>query len=205
MNLPRISEKLRENLVKNQTQIGRFCRYDLVARSNNSGFFRENPRRRGGLMAAIQARHQHRHFKTLIVLVLAMTGGTFLLFTIAQFSPVTPLRASAGPWNQIVVRTEGPQTDRGFFHYRIDDSGRLFQSYAWKAGQHDRSSPGAIHVLLTCTDHKMQVTGAQARTLSVILQQLQQQFAVSSDAISVDAGESLAEVTGSNSGSRRRT
>jgi hypothetical protein len=154
-------------------------------------------------MAAVHARHQHRHFKTLIVLVLAMTGGTFLLFGIARMSPVTPLRASAGPWNQIVVRTEGPQSDRGFFHYRIDESGRLFQSYAWKAGQHDRSNPGTIHVLLTCPDSKMQVTGPQARTLSAILGQLQEQFAVSNDAVTVDAGDAVADVSAPHLGRRR--
>ncbi len=154
-------------------------------------------------MAAVHARHQHRHFKTLIVLVLAMTGGTFLLFGVARMSPVTPLRASAGPWNQIVVRTEGPQSDRGFFHYRIDESGRLFQSYAWKAGQHDRRNPGTIHVLLTCPDNSLQVTGAQARTLSVILGQLQSRFAVSSDAITVDSDSAVADMTVPHVGRRR--
>ncbi len=140
-------------------------------------------------MPAVAKRNQHRHYKTLIVLVLAMTIGAFVLFWAARFSPITPLkgtREAATDWTRISVRAETPAADRGFFHYRIDAAGRLFQSYAWKAGQGERNTPGTIHVLLTCPDDRLEVSPEQAGTLSQIISKLRQRHGVPADRVRVE-------------------
>ncbi|MFQ5428837.1 MAG: hypothetical protein ACE5E1_00895 [Phycisphaerae bacterium] len=129
---------------------------------------------------------QHRHFKTLIVLVIAMTGGTFLLFWIARFAPITPLRASVAPWDRIMVRAEPARAPRGFFHYRIGPAGRLFQSQAWLEGLHERGSHGTIHILLTCEDRDLRVTPAQAKTLSSVLSKLRREYAIPTRRVAVE-------------------
>ncbi len=140
-------------------------------------------------MAGVATRNQHRHYKTLIVLVLAMTIGAFVLFWAARLSPVIPLSATREArvdWSRISVRAEALPVTRGFFHYRIDASGRLFESYAWKAGQSERNTPGTIHVLLTCTDESLQVSPEQARTLSQIISKLRQRHSVPADRVRVE-------------------
>jgi hypothetical protein len=140
-------------------------------------------------MLGVATRNQHRHYKTLIVLVLAMTVGAFVLFWAARVSPVTPLRGTreaSADWTRISVRAEAPAASRGFFHYRIDAAGRLFQSYAWKAGQGERNTPGTIHVLLTCPDERLQISPEQAGTLSQIISKLRHRHAVPADRVRVE-------------------
>ncbi len=140
-------------------------------------------------MSAVAKRNQHRHYKTLIVLVFAMTVGAFVLFWAARFSPVIPLRGTreaGADWTRISVRAEALPVSRGFFHYRIDAAGRLFQSYAWKAGQGERNTPGTIHVLLTCPDERLEVSPEQAKTLSQIISKLRNRHGVPADRVRVE-------------------
>ncbi len=141
-------------------------------------------------MAASKSRHQHRHYKTLIALVLSMTGGTFFLLWVGRLSPVTPLLgqvASAQRWNDIAVRAEDDRNPRGFFHLRIDESGMLYQSSAWKNGQPDPDHPETIHVLLTSSGG---VTPAQTQTLSRTIADLCRRHGIASEHVSVLGGDS---------------
>jgi hypothetical protein len=139
-------------------------------------------------MPAVAVRHQNRHYKTLIALVLAMTGGTFLLYGISKWSPVvpvTPLRAEAQPtrsWSAINVRTQVPGTSRGFFHWRIDESGQLARSDAWITGQ-DLNSDGTIHVLITSGSRDGGVTTSQARQLSLLVNELRKSYGIPKDRV----------------------
>ncbi len=139
---------------------------------------------------AIAASHSHhRHYRTLIALVVSMTGGTLLLYWMAQLSPVTPLRGRAGggrTWSQIAVRALPEQLPTGFYHYRIDASGRLFASQAWEAGLPGRNAPGTVHVLLSCRDAGLRVTPSQTRTLSRVLGYLRETHAIPLDQIYVE-------------------
>ena len=140
--------------------------------------------------------HQHRHFKTLIVLVLAMTSGTVLLFWVAQIAPITPLRgktAATAAWTQIAVRAQPAEVSHGFYHYRIDATGRLFQSRAWLEGRHDRSTPGAVHVLLTCPDRSLRVSAAQGETLSRIIAELRGKHTIPEARVSVEGAQGAAD------------
>lgn len=156
-------------------------------------------------MPVVALRHQHRHFKTLIVLVLAMTGGTILLFWIAQLAPVTPLRASINPWSRISVRAQDDLGPRGFYHYRIDASGRLFQSRAWNNGESNPANPGTIHLLLTCPGSERRVTSAQAATLSHILSRLRSEHSISSGNVHVEATQGVVDRGALPSSRLRRT
>ncbi len=154
------------------------------------------------------ARNQYRHYRTLIALVLAMSAGTTILFWLARFSPVTPLRSTAAgsrQWTQISVRAETDDASRGFFHYRIDDGGRLYQSYAWKAGQDERSSPRTIHILLTCLHADAKVTERQAKTLSKVISQLRDEFEIPADRVYVEAARGVAEKGEADRSRLRRT
>ena len=142
-------------------------------------------------MAAASTRHQHRHFKTLIMLVLAMTGGAVSLFYLAQASPVTPLSgrsASPSSWNAIAIRTASSDEDRGFYHFRIDESGRVFQSGAWQRSRSHPDTPGAVHILVTTDRPGQRVSPAQAATLSRTLNDLQSRLAIPDSRVVV-AGE----------------
>lgn len=133
---------------------------------------------------------QHRHFKTLLVLVLAMTGGTFLLFGVAKLAPVmhvAPLRAEALPartWTQVVVRSATADVPKGFFHWRIDEVGRLYQTDAWANGQ-DPSGDGTIQVLISTSAPGGGVTPKQTRQLTRLLADLQSQFDIAKDRVRV--------------------
>jgi len=133
---------------------------------------------------------QQRHFKTLIALVLAMTGGTFLLFGVAKLTPVmhvAPLRADARPaktWTQVVVRSAAADSPKGFFHWRIDEVGRLYQTDAWANGQ-DPSGDGSIQVLISTSVPGGEVTPKQSRQLTRLLADLQGQFGISKDRVRV--------------------
>ncbi|MBX3395142.1 MAG: N-acetylmuramoyl-L-alanine amidase [Phycisphaerae bacterium] len=147
-------------------------------------------------MSAHAVRHKYRHYRTLAVLVFAMTGGTMLLFWLGQFAPVTPLRSTAASgrqWSQIAVRAESRAAARGFFHYRIDEAGQLYQSYAWKAGQYEQSSPKTVHILLTCPDAQARVTELQARTLGQLISRLRTDHAIAADRVFVDAAKGIVD------------
>jgi hypothetical protein len=139
-------------------------------------------------MAAVSA--QHRQFKTLIILVLAMTGGTFLLFGIARITPVThvtPLRAEATPprtWTQVVVRSAATESDKGFFHWRIDEDGRLYQTDAWDK-KSDPSADGTIQVLISTDQARGGITSRQSRQLTRLLSDLQSQYGIAKDRVHV--------------------
>lgn len=146
------------------------------------------------MAAASSSRHQHRHYKTLILLVLSMTGGTFLLLWLAQFSPVTPLRGrTAGPadWRQIEVRAEAAANAGGFYHLRIDASGRLYRSDAWKYQQAHPDNPGVIALLLSSTHSTGRPTPQQQQTLSRLLADLGNQYRIDAKQVSVRMGASL--------------
>lgn len=148
-------------------------------------------------MAAGKSRHQHRHYKTLIALVVSMTGGTFFLLWVGRLSPVTPLRGQvlATPrWTEIAVRAESDHNPRGFFHLRIDEAGRLFQSSAWKIGQPDPDHPESIHLLLTSAEEG--ATAAQRQTLSRTIADLRQQHGIPSSGVSVISPEPRAQSAG---------
>ncbi len=152
--------------------------------------------------------HHNRHFKTLIALVLAMTGGTLLLFWLGHLSPVTPLRSQAAMpsvWTDITVRAQQTVSPRGFFHYRIDEAGRVFQSYAWKVGQHEKGVPGAVQILLTCPDRNVQLSPSQVAALSHILSDLRSQFAIPTENVHVQDTYEGVNASGVRSDHLRRT
>lgn len=161
-------------------------------------------------MAATRAKkQQHRHYKTLIVLVASMTVGTFMLYSLAQISPkVTPLHSrTPGHWNRISIRALTTEAQRGFFHFRIDTDGRLFQSRAWDTGQFDRGTPGTVHVLLTCKRNDLRVSSNQAETLSRIISQLRRELSIEAENVTVDstAGGVAERQTPTSSPHLRRT
>jgi hypothetical protein len=149
-------------------------------------------------MAASAARHRHRHYKTLIALVLSMTGGTLFLLWVGRLSPVIPLRGQVPApqrWSEITVRAENDHNPRGFFHLRIDEAGQLYQSSAWKIGQPDPDHPETILVLLTSVDGAG-ISTAQTQTLSRTLADLRREHGISPDHVSViDGRSSQAAVT----------
>lgn len=141
-------------------------------------------------MAAATVRHQHRHYKTLIVLVLAMTGGTFLLFWVGKLAPVIPLRGNtqvAPSWDRILVRAEPADavTASGFYHLRIDGCGWLYQSSAWNAGRQDRNAPGTIQLVLTSDQPGGKITPAQSQALSHVIADLCKQYRIRPERIAV--------------------
>lgn len=136
------------------------------------------------------ARHQHRHFKTLILLVISTTGGTFFLFWADQLAPtqrpqtLQGLAATApSPWNGINVRTES-RANPGFFHFRIDPSGRLFQSSAWRTKLQAPGSEGVIHVVLSRPRPDRPPSKSQAEMLARIVDRLQRQYRIPGNRIS---------------------
>lgn len=139
-------------------------------------------------MPAANARHQHRQYKTLITLVVAMTGGTFFLYGIGKLTPVvpvTPLRAearTATTWTGIDVRTHVLGTARGFYHYRIDERGRLSPSNAW-VDRLDPSGVGTIQVLITSPSEDGGVTEAQTKQLSSLVSSLRSEYQIPRDRI----------------------
>ena len=146
-------------------------------------------------MAADSTRHHNRHYKTLILLVLSMTGGTFLLLWLAQFSPVTPLRGrTSGPaqWTEISVRAEASPDAGGFYHLRIDGDGRLFRSDAWRYQQPHPDNPSMIQILLSATRPDGRPLPAQQQTLSRVLAQLGRDHKIASERVTVRAGSTIA-------------
>lgn len=141
-------------------------------------------------MPAIAMRYQHRHYKTLIVLVLSMTGGTFFLYWVGKLSPVmhirpTPLRAeSPAPqaWNQISVRTQTIGQPVGFYHWRIDPQGRLSSSDAWKSGI-DPQADGSIQVVVATHSSNSGISSGQVKQLGLLLADLREVHHIPKDRI----------------------
>jgi len=146
-------------------------------------------------MQAHAALHKHRHLKTLILLVISMTVGAFFLFWLGQMTPVTPLRGKskvAASWNQISVRTSSAQAvDTGFFHLRIDEFGRLFQTNAWRAHTADPRKVGTIQVVLSLADTNAGISKTQERALARLIKDLRREFAISAEEIRLDRGPAL--------------
>ncbi|MCB9852121.1 MAG: N-acetylmuramoyl-L-alanine amidase [Phycisphaerales bacterium] len=133
-------------------------------------------------MAKKRAKQQNRHYKTLIVLVCSMTIGTFVLYGMARISPAIPLQSrSAASWNRISIRKVADDAPRGFFHFRIDHEGRIFQSRAWDAGQFDRANPGAIQVLLTCDQDDLVPSYGQYESLELFISRLCKTYSIDSE------------------------
>lgn len=139
---------------------------------------------------------KNRHYKTLILLVICMTVGAFFLFWLGQVTPVTPLRGkakSAASWKQIMVRTASlaDSGDKGFFHLRIDENGRLYQTNAWKAGAADPRRQGTIQVLLTVARPNESINAAQEKTLVHLISDLRREHNISVDKVLLDKSESV--------------
>lgn len=138
-------------------------------------------------MASDTRRHQHRHFKTLILLVITMTVGTFFLFWADKLSPGQNrqiLRALAAPrWTGISVRAVNPGTDAGFCHFRIDEAGRLYQTRAWREEREDPRSAGTIRVVLTRPGVNSAATPAQAGTLRQVIHELRGKYSIAENRI----------------------
>jgi hypothetical protein len=146
-------------------------------------------------MPATTARHQHRHFKTLIVLVLSMTGGTMFLFWVGGLAPVTPLRGKtvaavdnrdADNWSRISVRAQRSDQPLGFHHFRIDQQGRISEDPAWQTGQQDSRTPGTVHVVLSCDSTPDRVRPIQTKVLSRLIADLRAQYHIPKDQVRID-------------------
>src|SRR5262245_59066651 len=150
-------------------------------------------------MQAPALAHKHRHYKTLILLVLSMTVGAFFLFWLGQMAPVTPLRGKAATtpnWSRIAVRTASVgQPELGFFHYRIDESGQLYQTAAWKHRMQNPTPQGAIEVLLTVTEPQGGISSAQEKALSRLLSTLRRKYSIPADQVRLSASQSLASAS----------
>lgn len=139
-------------------------------------------------MAARTARHQHRHYKTLIVLVMSMTGGTMFLFWIGQLAPVTPLRSStptARTWTQIAVRSQDAREQDGFHHFKIDEAGRPSVSEAWDQAKHDARGSGTVHILVTCESTEARLTTVQAEKLKRLIDILRTEHRIAPDRVRI--------------------
>ena len=152
-------------------------------------------------MQAPALAHKHRHYKTLILLVLSMTVGAFFLFWLGQMAPVTPLRGKAATspnWSKIAVRTASlSQPELGFFHYRIDESGQLYQTAAWKNSMQNPGRQGAIEVLLTVAEPQGGISRAQEKALSKLISNLRRKYSISAEQVRLSSNQSLASAISS--------
>lgn len=145
-------------------------------------------------MQAASVVHKHRHYKTLILLVVSMTLGAFFLFWLGQMAPVTPLRgkAAAAPnWSRITVRTAAKQGDFGFFHYRIDEAGHLFQTAAWKNSMQNPRQQGAIEIVVNVPASDAGISRGQEKALGRLVSDLRRKFAISADQIRLSPNQAL--------------
>ena len=137
-------------------------------------------------MPAAAVRHQHRHFKTLIALVVATTGGTFFLYGAAKLSPVTPLRANVSAdklWTDIDVSEQLPGSATGFYHWRIDKSGRpASPSDAWNNNQ-DPYGNGRIQLLVASPSKDGGITKRQAEQLDRLITELRGKYNIPKDRV----------------------
>ncbi len=139
-------------------------------------------------MAAATCKHKHRHFKTLILLVVSMTGGAFLLFWVDQNTPTHRPRTLRGlvpttGWTDVAVRTVSAAENHGFFHFRIASDGQWYQSNAWAQGRRDEKSTSTIHVVLTKPGDTGRVSTAQQSALRQLVDQLRRQYQIAPDHI----------------------
>lgn len=139
--------------------------------------------------------HQHRHYKTLIVLVLAMTGGMLFLFWVAELAPVTPLRSqlpAAAPWDRILVKAQDLSSPKGFCHFYIDEQGQPFKSRAWEDKREEPGNDGAIVVIVGCESSDGRLTNPQATALSRVIADLRAQHRIRGDRVEVVHASRLA-------------
>ncbi len=138
-------------------------------------------------MAVRTARHHNRHYKTLIVLVMSMTGGTMFLFWIGQLAPVTPLRSStpAAKWTQIAVCSQDARAQDGFHHFKIDEGGRPSVSEAWNQGRRDVRGSGAIHILVTCDSATARLSSVQADKLKRLIEILRAEHSIATERVRI--------------------
>ena len=139
-------------------------------------------------MAAAPCKHKHRHLKTLILLVVSMTGGAFLLFWVDQNTPTHRPRTLRGlvpssGWTDVAVRTVPAAGEHGFFHFRIASDGQWYQSSAWTQGQRDPKAQSTIHVVLTKPAGASRVSDAQQSALRKLVEQLRRQYQIAPDHI----------------------
>ena len=157
-------------------------------------------------MQAASIAHKNRHYKTLILLVISMTVGAFFLFWLSKMTPVIPLRgkvATAPSWNKITVRTASTaQRERGFFHYRIDEDGQLFQTNAWKAGSQHPRQLGAIQVLVTVSDSDAGINVAEEKALTRLVSDLRQKYGISANQVRLEKSATLASGSDVDAASR---
>lgn len=147
-------------------------------------------------MPAASAAHKHRHYKTLILLVVSMTVGAFFLFWLGQMAPVTPLRGKAAvsdKWGRVVVRTAAStQADAGFFHYRIDEAGQLYQTAAWKNSMHDPRHADAIQIVVSLPSGDAGISRTQEKSLARLVSELRRKFSIPADQIRLAPEATLA-------------
>lgn len=136
-------------------------------------------------MAAASCKHKNRHFKTLILLVVSMTGGAFLLFWVDQNTPTHRPRTLRGlvpsGWTDVAVRTVPAAGDHGFFHFRIASDGQWYQSSAWTQGRRDPNAASTIHVVLTKPGDNGRVNEVQQTALRQLVDQLRRQYHIAPD------------------------
>ncbi len=139
--------------------------------------------------------HQHRHYKTLIILVLAMTGGMLFLFWVAEMAPVTPLRSqvpATEPWDRILVKAQDLSSPKGFCHIYIDEQGQPFKSRAWEERREQPGNDGAIVVVVGCESAEGRLTNSQAKALSRIIADLRARHRIRGDHVEVVTPSRLA-------------
>lgn len=137
-------------------------------------------------MAAAPCKHKHRHFKTLILLVVSMTGGAFLLFWVDKNTPTHRPRTLRGmvanhAWTDVAVRAVGAGEDHGFFHFRIAPDGQWYQSNAWTERRRDPKAESTIHVVLSRPVGSSRVSDAQQSALRQLVEQLRREYKISLD------------------------
>jgi len=145
-------------------------------------------------MSVVPLAHKHRHYKTLVLLVLSMTFGTIFLFWIGNLSPVTPLRGThvASVWTDIAVRPVSPEQARGLYHLRIDEQGRVFRMQDWDSAWQARRSNGTIQIVLNVPGADRTISTAQRRALARLLADLSRRFQISDQRVSLAAAPSPA-------------
>lgn len=124
-----------------------------------------------------------------------MTGGTFFLFWIGKLAPATPLRAKvASGWDQISIRAQEPRSEPGFYHFRIDPSGTLYESTAWSNQWHARGNEGTIQVVISCRLPGLRLTADQSNALSQIVSNIRQRYDIPADRVRVETPQQLASL-----------
>lgn len=148
-------------------------------------------------MSSVAISHKHRHYKTLILLVVSMTAGTIFLFWLGNLSPVTPLRAGtrvAPRWTNIAVRPVQAGQEAGAFHLRIDDRGRTFQMQRWDEAWQAHRARGEIQIVLNLREGATSLTKPQRGALSRLLADLGRRHGISDQQVRLIAQAPAAPV-----------